>query len=255
MNTHNLLIGIIFSMVMNNVYAQVQEMTTDRPDQSNTPVLIPKGALQIETGVIIEKDNREGRNCINYAYNNTLIKFGVNDNFEGRLAFGYLGVKQIADETSVQKGLAPITLGVKIKLVDQNGLWPQMGLISNVTLKTGAEYFKPPFTCTDITFALLQTLNKWYITYNAGVKWNGDTPEANWLYAISAEYNITNKLSMFIESYGFFPEAHRADHRMDAGVTFKIYPRLQLDASGGIGLSSSSPKFFISTGFSIRLFK
>jgi hypothetical protein len=256
MYKQSLFIGITFSLILTSATAQVQEITTDRPDQSNTPVLVPKGALQIETGIMTEKDNSGERNCINYSYNNSLLKFGVNENFEARLAFGYMGVKQLSDKTSVQTGLGPVAVGVKIKLSDQHNLWPQAALITNVTLKTGAEDFKPPFTCTDVTLALSQPIGrKVSLTLNSGIKWTGDTPEAIWLYALSAGYNITNKLGIFVESYGFFPEAHNADHRIDSGITYKILSRLQFDASGGIGLSKNSPKLFISTGLSIRLFK
>jgi hypothetical protein len=233
--------------------AQDKELCTDRPDQATTPILVPKGALQIETGIVVEKDN--AGNIMNYEYNSTLVKFGINSNFEARLALGYLGVKSVPNETS-QQGWSPFTLGVKIRLTDQNSAWPQAALISNVTLKTGAKHFRPAHACTDITLALLQPIgNRLSVTLNGGIKWNGDSPESTLLYVITAGYNITDNLSMFAESYGFFPGAHKPDHRADAGVTYKIRPRLQYDVSAGVGLSNNSPRYFISTGLSVRLFK
>src|SRR5688572_12327205 len=118
MKMYRLLVGITVSLILNHAYAQAQDLETDRPDQSTTPVLIPKGALQIETGFMVEKDTKESLDLINYAYNSTLIKFGVNENFEARLALGYLGVKQMSDQISVREGFAPVTFGIKIKLAD-----------------------------------------------------------------------------------------------------------------------------------------
>jgi hypothetical protein len=256
MKTPCLLVGITVSLMLTHACAQGQDIATDRPDQANTPVLVPKGALQIETGMMIEKDNTREQECINYVYNNSLLKFGVNENFEGRLALGYLGVKQISDQMAVRQGFGPVAIGVKIRLADQHGAWPQAALITNVTLKTGAEEFQPPFTCTDVTLALSRSFgSKLSLTINSGVKWNGDTPEAVWLYALSLGYNVTNKLATFVELYGFFPEAHQADHRADFGITYKISRLLQVDASGGIGISENSKKIFMSTGLSVRLFK
>jgi hypothetical protein len=256
MKKYCLLVGIIVSVMLSPASAQVQDIATDRPDQANTPVLVPTGALQIETGVIVEKDNTRNQECINYTYNSSLLKFGVNENFEARVALEYLGIKQISDQVAVRKGFGPVAIGVKIKLAEQHRMWPQAALITNVTLKTGAEEFQPPFTCTDVAIALSRSFgSKLSLTINTGVKWNGDTPEAVWLYALAVGYNLTDKLATFVELYGFFPEAHQADHRTDFGVTCKILPRLQFDASGGVGLSENSKKLFVSTGLSVRLFK
>jgi hypothetical protein len=256
MNKQCLLAGIAICLMFSHACSQTKDIATDRPDQANTPVLVPKGVLQIETGVIVEKDNTDKHERINYTYNNSLLKFGVNENFEVRLAVGYLGLKQVSDAIPVRKGFGPVAVGVKIKLADQDSIWPQAALISNVTLKTGTAEFQPPFTSTDVTLALSRSFgSKLSLSINSGVKWNGDTPEAVWLYAVSVGYNLTNRLSAFVESYGFCPEAHQADHRADFGVTYKILPQLQLDASGGIGLSENSKKIFISTGLSVRLFK
>jgi hypothetical protein len=41
-------------------------------DQSNTPALIPGGALQIQTGVQIEKQNTGSIHQTNYTYNTIL---------------------------------------------------------------------------------------------------------------------------------------------------------------------------------------
>jgi hypothetical protein len=256
MNKHCLLIGIAVSLMLTHACAQGQYIDTDRPGQANASVLVPRGALQIEMGMGVEKDDTQKQACINYVYNNSILRFGVNENFEARLALGYLGVKQFSDQIPVRKGFAPIAIGVKIKLADQHSVWPQAALITNVTLKTGTAEFKPPFTCTDVTLALSRSFgSKLSLTINSGVKWNGDSPEGVWLYALSVGYNLTDKLASFVESYGFFPEAHQADHRADFGITYKILPRLQFDASGGIGISENSKKIFVSTGASFRLFK
>jgi hypothetical protein len=256
MNKYCLLVAIAMSLACSYCCAQVQDIATDRPDQANAPVLVPQGALQIETGVMIEKDNLQKQEYINYAYNNTLLKFGVNENFEARLALGYFGVKTVSDQIPIRKGFGPVAIGVKIKLADQQTVWPQVALITNVTLKTGAEEFQPPFTSTDVTLAISRSVGgKFSTTINSGVEWNGETPEAVWLYALSAGYILTDKLGTFVELYGFFPEAHHAEHRADFGITYKLLPRLQLDASGGFGISHNSKKMFVSTGVSVRLFK
>jgi hypothetical protein len=234
--------------------AQVPEISTDRPDQSNTPVLIPKRALQIETGFMVENDNTPTTTKRNYTYNSTLLKYGINEHFEMRFNALYLGRSTSSDITTAQ-GLGPVSIGMKIKLADERGIWPQTSIISHINLRSGDIKFKPSYTSNDITLACAHELNeRLSITYNAGVKWDGESPVATSLYALSFAFNVTGKLSIFAESYGFFPEKSKPEHRMDAGITYKINPLFQWDFSGGLGLSQNAPDNFISTGLSIRLF-
>jgi len=93
------------------------------------------------------------------------------------------------------------------------------------------------------------------LSYNLGAEWNGETPDASFLYTLSVGYLITDKFGAFIESYSFFPEGSKGDHRLDAGLTYKFSPVVQWDISGGIGLNDIAPDSFISTGISFRLFK
>ncbi|HEY0653725.1 MAG TPA: transporter [Chryseosolibacter sp.] len=250
-----LLIGITISFLLVPVLANAQAISTDRPDQANTPELVPKGSLQLESGFIAEKNEEGLQDYINYSYNNTLLRFGVNENFEARFATGYLGVKTIPDHFVEQKGFGPIALGAKIRLADQKGQWPEASLVTHVTLKTGAAEFRPAYTSTDVTLAVARSFgSKLTMTFNGGIKLNEQYAEAISLYSLSAGYDVTAQLALFVEAYGSLPEAHRASHLIDAGIIYKVTPRIQFDASGGIGIKNSST-IFISTGVSTRLFK
>jgi len=67
------------------------EIVTDRPDQTEAPVLVPKGGLQVELGTSMENDKVDGAKVINYTYATALIKYGINENFELRLINEFLG--------------------------------------------------------------------------------------------------------------------------------------------------------------------
>jgi hypothetical protein len=237
-------------------HAQKPELVTDRPDQSNTPLLVPKGALQIETGFLAEQANSAAFRQTNYTYNSSLLKYGINENFEFRFNTVYEGTRTIKSDVVNTSGMGPMSVGMKIKLAEASGVWPQAAVITNINLKTGSNEFAPSYTATDITLSCAHTLtDRLSLTYNTGVKWNGDSPEATFLYTLSFGYAFNSKLAVFGESYGFFPEAHIADHRLDAGLTYKIAPMVQYDISSGLGLSKNSPNYFISTGLTLRLFK
>jgi len=62
------------------------------------------------------------------------------------------------------------------------------------------------------------------------------------------------KLGSYWEIYGWkMAWQEKKDVRADAGLTYLVKPNLQLDFSGGIGISDISPDFFINLGFSWRI--
>lgn len=255
---------IILSVLLMSGIAVVQaqtekpEIVTDRPDQTEAPVLVPRGGLQVETGFVFEKDREEDVDVTNFAYNTTLIKYGVNEFFELRLITEYLGenAKVAENPTSKIQGFSPLALGVKIKVADEKGFWPQTAFIGHINLRSGSEEFIPSYTAADFRFTFAHTLSeKFSLSYNLGAEWDGESPEAAFLYTLSLGYVITDKLGVFVEGYSFFPEESKADHRIDAGFTYKFSPVIQWDISGGVGASRNAPDSFLSTGISFRLFK
>jgi hypothetical protein len=59
-----ILLLLLLALIAISASAQQDEITTDRPDQSNSPVLVPAGALQIETGMMTERDYCQGSRAI-----------------------------------------------------------------------------------------------------------------------------------------------------------------------------------------------
>lgn len=257
-----LLLILVLLLVVTAFFASAQtekpEIVTDRPDQTEAPVLVPKGGLQVELGTSVENDKSHDVKFTNYTYGTALIKYGVNEHFELRLISEYLGerVRSSESKPTNYNGLSPLALGVKIKLNDEKGFWPQAALIGHINLKSGSSEFAPEYTAADFRFTFAHTLSdKFSLSYNIGTEWNGQTPDATFIYTVSVGYVISSKLGAFVESYGFLPEEDKADHRFDAGLTYKISPVVQFDISGGVGLTENAPDSFISTGISFRLFK
>jgi hypothetical protein len=238
---------------------QKPDLVTDRPDQTEAPVLVPAGAIQIETGFQIETDRHAGVRTKNFTYNTTLLKYGVNEHFELRMISEYLGTStQVIGERKATKvsGLSPLAVGLKIKLSEEQGWWPQAALIGHINLVSGSQAYAPDFTAADFRLTFANTLSeKLTLSYNLGAEWDGETPNADFLYTLSLGYKVTDRIGAFIEGYSFFPEHSKADNRIDGGITFLITPVVQWDVSGGIGLSDNSPDSFVSTGLSIRLLK
>ncbi len=64
---------------------------------------------------------------------------------------------------------------------------------------------------------------------------------------------LTEKLGMYVESYGLINSNTFPENMLDAGFTYSIRNNLQVDVSGGIGISEDAIDNFISAGLSWRL--
>jgi len=223
-------------------------LSADRPDQTETSVLVPKGMFQMENGFSYEKTNGNESEWMTLS---TLIKYGVNDNFELRLIAEYTTLRSATDTVS---GLLPIKLGIKAKLTDEKGAVPAISLLGHLLLpNTASKNLKAEYYAAEFRIAAQHTLSdKFNLGYNIGAEWDGETPDATFIYTLTTGASITEKLGAFVEVYGFAPEDDAANHNFDAGLTYLLNNDFMIDASCGVGLTENAPDYFLSAGFSFR---
>lgn len=225
-------------------FSALGQINTDRPTQSFSPFVMPKGKVQAELGFLSERPNAN-LDTYNVTYLNALLRVGVLEWMELRITENYLGLR--SDSESVN-GISPTTIGAKFHFMDEDGARPQMGLLAGVTLANGQKIFKANETVQDIRILFQNSLSdKVSIAYNIGT-YRSSSTNAVGLYTLTFGFSMSDKLSLFIEPYGFFADGLPADHRMNGGGTFLLNDNFQIDLSGGVGLSESSPDYFLSTG-------
>ncbi len=235
---------------------------TDRPDQTEAPPLTPKGWFQFEFGIQSEFDEDKDTKVKTQStlYNTSLWKYGLTKSIELRLIteFGedkvtFKNAKNEDTTTSVS-GLNPITVGLKIPLQKEQGMVPDISLITHLELPyIGSDDFTPEFVIPRFRFLFAHTLSETFsLSYNLGGEWEDGTSAATGIYTLSLGMSLAERLAMFVEAYVFTKEKSFPDHRFDAGVTYQLTNDLQFDTSGGFGLTDISPDYFISAGVSLR---
>lgn len=232
-------------------------LKANRPGISESPGLVIPGALQIETGSTIRK-NKEGNTKItNYIFNTLSLRYGINEKFELRFKSDYVGTKETTGtDKTLKNGWAPFSFGMSFQLMDQKGFIPEIFFIPNIRFRTGSSPFKAPYTSGDMTLAMGHELNKvFYLTYHAGVSWDGASPEAIFSYMLCLDVALNDNTSIFIESYNYFVENRGTSCNGDAGIYYRLTPAIQVDVSAGTGLNRKADDFFVDGGFTIRLIK
>ena len=223
---------------------------TDRPDQTETPSLVPKGYFQMENGFSIE-DTEPG---FIYTHPSTLWKVGVTDFFEVRVITEYINI-QLFDNPKVD-GLLPVQVGFKSRLIDQRGIIPKTSFIGHITLPgIASKQFQQTYFAPNFRLAFLNNIGQRFsVSYNVGAEWDGETPRPDFLYSLSVGANIIGGLGIYGEVYGSMPQQRDEDNelRLDGGFTYLITNDVIADISGGIGITDNAPEKYIAIGFSYR---
>lgn len=223
-------------------------ISTDRPDQTESPYITPPGYFQVETGFSYEND--QGNWTIQTP--TILSKYGFNERCELRLITEYGGAGR--GNTSAT-GIQPLAVGFKSRLLDERNFFPMVSVICQLTTPfLSDKKFKPSYYSPSFRFLLQNRLSERVsIGYNLGAEWDGETAQPTFIYTVTTAITLTNRMGCFIEAFGFAPQKEIARHQADGGFTYLFSDNAQLDISGGIALTDNGADYFTSLGFSFRL--
>lgn len=229
--------------------AQNDPIQADRPDQTETPAIVPKGMFQIETGFTFQKNEA---NSNSNSLPSVLWKYGINDNFELRLITEFVSENYFNEKSD---GLSPVLIGFKVKLCEENGILPKTSFIGHMALPNSASTrYKNDFVAPEFRFTMQHTLSdKVSLSYNLGCEWNGMTPETTFIYTLTTGYSINKKLGCYAELFGFAPEKDKANHNLDGGFTYLINNNFMVDLSSGFGITDTAPDYYWALGCSFRI--
>ena len=150
--------GALFFLVFLQIHAQEKvdstidygTIVTDRPDQTESPTLIPKGLFQVETGFMYESISDETIESKTTTFNTTLLRYGLLDNLELRLGVDVSETNNKIRNTNFENnvsGLSPLYVGFKIGITEEKGILPEIGFLGGAFLPfTAATAYKPEST-------------------------------------------------------------------------------------------------------------
>ncbi|MBC8045870.1 MAG: transporter [Fimbriimonadaceae bacterium] len=235
---------IIFIFIVQNVFGQIEPIITDRPDQTESAALVPKGYFQGEHGFAINFNNIANE----YSVLSSLIRFGINNNFELRLV---IDPQIIATEVENISGINPVSIGLKTKLIENDII--QLSLITHLQFsKIATEDFKSNYNAIATRLTAAHTLTDFLgIGYNIGVEWDGFTGAPYYIYTFTSGFALGEKFGAFIELFGNFNESF-SENFADAGFTFQPTNNFQFDISAGTNINFDIADYFASVGFSYR---
>ena len=114
-------------LLSNNVYSQIN---TDRPDQTESSLVLNEGHLQIETGISIEKEKSNI---------NSLFRLGIIDGVELRINSNYLMDDQISKLKN--SSFTDFEIGAKFRIQDNIDKKTKIGFLTHISIPTAPEVF------------------------------------------------------------------------------------------------------------------
>ena len=229
---------LFFLFLLFNCSLAFSQITTDRPDQTESAVVLSSGQIQVESGISIENSQSNI---------NTLFRIGIIEGIEIRINSNYL----INDELSFMKksSFSDFEIGAKFRVFDKTPNNTKVAFLTHLSIPTAIEVF------SNNVYGFLSRLNVSHdlnnesqIGYNLGY---------NKFKKMDGQFIYTIVYGRSLDSFGIFFEIFGDDSKnssninFDSGITYLLDNKKQLDLSIGKGINNDL--FFISGGISINI--
>jgi hypothetical protein len=247
------LIFAVFSVVscaQSQPPASEAEIVTDRPDVTESSIVVPKGSLQIENGTTWTSNHGSQT----FDLSESLIRFGIAPRTEFRIvAPNYLGGISGPDAT----GFGDIALGMKEQLGPLRGGF-DLAVILALSLPTGASRVSSRGYDPFIKFPWSKELKGgWSMGGMQSLFSNTEGSKRNgvWESTFYIEREIKRNWDAFTEYAGDFAQKGGPKEIAHFGAAYRPDPRQQVDFHFGFGVSRSAPAHFFAVGYSFRIDK
>ncbi len=241
---------ILFFILSEVVFAQI--ISTDRPDQTEGSTTIPKGALQIESGIAVSYSENSNSAIRQWILPNSLFRISLTKGLELRLVHQIDLIKNTYT-TKTYSGINDLQLGAKVQLFAPENSNTTIAFLTHLVTPTGSKVLTADSWGTINKFCIAHTITeKFSIGYNLGYDYLG-VDAGDLTYAVAFGFAINPKLSIYLEPYGVLALKGKPATNFDAGLTYLLSNTVQLDYSFGVGLDNTMN--YMAIGCSILFLK
>jgi hypothetical protein len=223
------------------------EIATDRPDVTNSSLVVPVGSLQSENGVNFS--TRGVGQIIDGT--NTRWRLGIASCLEVLVD---LPTYSTTVRGSGSSGFSDVSPAIKWQVSPLPGK-VDASLVFGVGLPTGTveiagrgaqPYLQIPWSWElHDGWGVSGMLTEFFRPSDVVIR---RTTEAT--FAI--EKNVTGKMSLFVEYVGDYPETARPSQLLNSGGLYRLSPTQQVDFHIAFGLNRNAPSYIVGVGYSFR---
>lgn len=258
---------LLFSCVGLSAQITENKLITDRPDQTESPNAVPKGTIQIESGLLFERSEIAfGFSQHRNAFPTNLFRIGIAKKLELRVINELVSYRTINNSTQEEigkvTGTENLQIGLKYQITNDDAA-VVVGLMANGRVPTGSIGISNQLYGFASRLSLAYNLsenkslsaNLGYNNVNLDFNDEGLVRygEGNLTYTLVYGVSLSDRVGLYVEAFGDYFEFEDWENNMDVGMTYLISDNIQLDYSYGWGMNIMMN--YHAVGISIRLSK
>lgn len=245
-----------------------EPIVTDRPDFTESPLTVPRGHIQLETGYTGTYDRENGRRESAHSFPEALLRIGLLTDWELRVGWtGFIYQEELFREKNDagrtvsrnphERSATDLYAGFKWHFLDQGHGLPDLAIIPALWLPTGEGIGTSGDVDPEIKLAWSYDLSE-QLALSGNANLRVPTEDGHRFIqaagSLSLSASITDWLGCYGEYFGFYPNAIDSDaaHYLNGGFTFLATDNLQFDIRAGVGLNEEAADAFVGAGISIR---
>lgn len=247
---------VFLSVICSFSWADEPPLITDRPDFTESSVVVPKGSVQLEAGITWAQLGEYADHS--FSGPEVLIRWAISQRIE--LRFGLPDYLEVREGGQKHTAWTDSSVGFKWELGKSTSPW-NFALIGMLTLPTGNVDLTANVIDPDAIFTVARDLSdRW--SFGAQIGAGQETFECqecgNDQTVGFVAGTVVLGLAAGDRTGAFFELAAEEVEDVDTfvqfhhGWTYSLSPTLQLDVHGALGLNDNGPDWLIGAGFAKR---
>lgn len=251
-----------YSLTRSTPDAELREMSTDRPDKTESAYTVDAGRFQIETDLVAyTQDSRDGTTTRAFDVAPFNFKVGLAHDTDLQIVYGAFSHVRtsghgIADKES---GFGDLTLRLKRNVWGNDGGATALAIMPFVKLPTNTMADLNDDIEGGVIVPLAVDLG-----HGMGLglmteidilrSESGSGYEPAFINSATVSFELTNRLGMYVEAYVERSAESGAETivTLDGGFTYAVTDNLQLDAGANVGVTEAADDLNLFAGLSQR---
>ena len=239
--------GVFLFLAVAAVAQEKEPINSDRPDFTDSPETVAKGALQLESGLTYQW----ARDSFSFVGPDGLLRYGLGHGRELRV--GIPAFNWMRSDGVTTQGMGDGYLGAKFDFgPTMGGEW---GLVAGATIPSRQAGFSSMGVDPDVELVWERDLgSRWGVGVMAHGTYTDDGDGRTWVGqgTVSFSRELNTQSDMFIEDAVSAARGSEPNHLVHFGVAYRPNPDLQVDFHFGWSLGSSDRQPFVGAGISKR---
>src|ERR1700676_706652 len=223
------------------------EIDTDRPDVTNSSLVVPAGSLQSENGINLSQ--RDGGRLVDGT--NTRLRAGISNCLEFLVDLPTYVANVRAPQNS---GFSDVTPALKWQISPIPGK-VDLSAVFGVALPTGSASIVGRGAQPYLQFPWSWELQSgWGLSgmFTEFIRPSDPTSKLITEATFVIEKKVTERASLFVEYVGDYPANGSPAQLLNSGGVYRLTPTQQVDFHVAVGLNHNAPSYIVGVGYSVR---